>query len=738
MECNKDEAIRAKELAEKKMQHHDFEGAQKVALKAQHLYPELSNISQLLAVCNVHCSAKNNIFGSEKDWYGILQVDRFADEVTIKKQFRRLALVLHPDKNNFPGAEAAFKLIGEANALLSDRGKRSSYDFKCKVTKINTLVKPLHNQVNKEKIFWTSCPCCNKYPCNQEAVNRALTCHNCNNVFVAYDLGFHGIPPGGQAEPFRTVFSQPSQHKNFCENRPTEKASEAAGFSSAHMEPQHCPSVRTVTPEEQMHSQTNPASKWKGFGVNGGCVRTSHRRKKEFSYNDSREDGDNNKSSSKKARHGCSAGHNSKDKQEAYCNDSKYGKSADLQATCGNHEAKGKQNKVPQEQNNQGKKVSSKKANSGASFSAENITQKIEVIIDLESESGSVDLNDLASQKYDYPDTEFYDFDKEKEAGCFAVDQVWACYDPVDAMPRFYALIRKVFSAGFRLRFNWLEADPDDQGLIDWAESELPVGCGKYRRGNTEETCDRLIFSHQVQWAKGKRGSFFIYPMKGEVWALFKDWDISWSSEPDKHSGSFKYEVVQILSDFVGDAGIEVGYLNRVNGFVSLFQNEQCSSSSFFIKPNEIYRFSHKIPSLRLSGTEREGLPEGSFELDPASLPQNPDDLSYPYKVKEVDSNGVPNVYNLCTKPSGRNNGTSKTEGRTTPIKPVDDLKDPDDACNERSKVCKSPRGLNGAPKKCNQIEDSTSVRQCGGSATRLMSRIRRNQDPTRRTADQI
>ena len=54
MECNKEEALRAKELAEKKMQNKDFIGARKFALKAQQLYPELENITQMLIVCDVH------------------------------------------------------------------------------------------------------------------------------------------------------------------------------------------------------------------------------------------------------------------------------------------------------------------------------------------------------------------------------------------------------------------------------------------------------------------------------------------------------------------------------------------------------------------------------------------------------------------------------------------------------------------------------------------------------------
>ncbi|GMI88834.1 hypothetical protein like AT3G04980 [Hibiscus trionum] len=130
MECNKDEAIRAMGIAQHKMQNHDFEGAKKFALKAQKLFPELENITQLLTLCDVHHCAKHKVYGSEMDWYGILQLERSADEGSVKKQYRKLALLLHPDKNKFAGADAAFKLIGEANAVLTDQTKRSRYDMK--------------------------------------------------------------------------------------------------------------------------------------------------------------------------------------------------------------------------------------------------------------------------------------------------------------------------------------------------------------------------------------------------------------------------------------------------------------------------------------------------------------------------------------------------------------------------------------------------------------------------------
>lgn len=56
-----------------------------------------------------------------KDYYKILGVDKDAGENEIKKAYRKLAIVHHPDKN--PGDEAAaerFKDIGEAYETLSD------------------------------------------------------------------------------------------------------------------------------------------------------------------------------------------------------------------------------------------------------------------------------------------------------------------------------------------------------------------------------------------------------------------------------------------------------------------------------------------------------------------------------------------------------------------------------------------------------------------------------------------
>ncbi len=65
----------------------------------------------------------------KRDYYEVLGVSKGAGEAEIKKAYRSLAKKYHPDMN--PGdaeAEAKFKEVNEAYAVLSDAEKRSQYD----------------------------------------------------------------------------------------------------------------------------------------------------------------------------------------------------------------------------------------------------------------------------------------------------------------------------------------------------------------------------------------------------------------------------------------------------------------------------------------------------------------------------------------------------------------------------------------------------------------------------------
>ena len=63
------------------------------------------------------------------DFYEVLGVSRDADEATLKKAYRRLAMQYHPDRNNGDrSAEARFKEVTEAYEVLRDPQKRAVYD----------------------------------------------------------------------------------------------------------------------------------------------------------------------------------------------------------------------------------------------------------------------------------------------------------------------------------------------------------------------------------------------------------------------------------------------------------------------------------------------------------------------------------------------------------------------------------------------------------------------------------
>ncbi|CAO2838665.1 unnamed protein product [Amaranthus hypochondriacus] len=127
MECNKDEAMRAKEIAIRKFTEKDYAGAKKFALKAQSLYNGLEGITQMITTFDVFLSAETKING-EVDKYAVLGISPLADDETLKKHFKKLALQLHPDKNKSIGAAGAFQLVSEACNFLSNKANRAAYD----------------------------------------------------------------------------------------------------------------------------------------------------------------------------------------------------------------------------------------------------------------------------------------------------------------------------------------------------------------------------------------------------------------------------------------------------------------------------------------------------------------------------------------------------------------------------------------------------------------------------------
>lgn len=224
---NRAEAERLLGIAEKLLQTRDLTGSRDFAILAQETEPLLDGSDQILAVTDVLLAAEKRI-NNHHDWYSILQLDRRSDDLElIKKQYRRLALLLHPDKNKFPLADQAFKLVADAWAVLNDNAKKTLYDNELSLYSKVDLTAALQAKLpvrrsmrpssssggggnssssNKKdqrqsnnnsnfyqedqrlrlSSFWTMCPYCyNLYEYPRVYENCCLRCQNCQRAFHA-------------------------------------------------------------------------------------------------------------------------------------------------------------------------------------------------------------------------------------------------------------------------------------------------------------------------------------------------------------------------------------------------------------------------------------------------------------------------------------------------------------------------------------------------------------------------
>ncbi|GAB2295064.1 hypothetical protein Dimus_029246 [Dionaea muscipula] len=822
MDCNKEEAVRAKGIAELKLESKDFVAARKFALKAQQLYSDLDNILQLLSVCDVHCSAQNKMLGNEKDWYSILQLDQAADEALIKKQYRKLALLLHPDKNKLSGAEAAFKLIGEAQSVLLDKEKRAFHDMKrrtfkpvvhtqprqqanananmgrqpkvnnytgsagAKMSGANSASHPNPPQVhsgvpNGRETFWTQCPfCAVRYQYYKEVLNRALRCQSCKKPFIAYDMCAQGVHAG-------TNVSQHPYVKQDATYQDTGRSVGSDGFHDqqnktkecfpnarqhAEVGPQKTRDLHRATPEndkvgglggsklhrkvygkrgqkqvkessERLDSSSTDLKE--GLGINeDGPQKTSdlHRGtseddkaaglggsrlyKKLYGKRGKKqveESSESLDSSSTDLEEGIGINEDgpqkTSDLHRGTPEDDKTGglggsklyrkvydkivkkqieessesldsSSTDLKEGIGINEdghvmSNGikvdaesqprrssrskrhvsydegvsdedevlnplKRSRTSPDENLEDTKLKEKPSNLEKSYNqggrAESLREKEKVENDIEADQASTSNSSSKGapepEIHAVPDPDFHDFDDGRKEECFKVGQIWAVYDTVDAMPRFYARISKVFSSGFEVRITWLEPHPVHEDEIEWVNKDLPFSCGNFKLGYSEDTKDCHMFSHVMTWGKGSgRRTFKICPKKGETWALFRDWDIKWDSCSNSKR-KYEFDFVEVLSDYDGVVGVCVAYLGKLKSFTSVFVRKL--ENELQIPPRELLRFSHRVPSFKLTGVEEETVPRGSLELDPAAILMDLEEISLPKEIKvetkETLSNG--------------------------------------------------------------------------------------------------
>lgn len=90
-----------------------------------------------------------------KDPYSILGVNVKCSDEDIKRYYRRQAFLVHPDKNQQPGAEEAFKILQHAFDLIGEPERREAYDrrllesqhVEAAWSELNELLAQLHSKM---------------------------------------------------------------------------------------------------------------------------------------------------------------------------------------------------------------------------------------------------------------------------------------------------------------------------------------------------------------------------------------------------------------------------------------------------------------------------------------------------------------------------------------------------------------------------------------------------------------
>ncbi|PIN11312.1 hypothetical protein CDL12_16093 [Handroanthus impetiginosus] len=720
MECNRDEAMRAKEIAERKFLVRDIKGAKKFALKAKNLYPELEGISQMLMTLEVYISAEEEKIHGESNWYGVLGVTPLADDETIRKQYRKLALLLHPDKNRSIGAEGAFQLVSQAWSLLSDKPKRMAYEQRYRaafqpkkqatkegpspsptqngfynfanatasqtrtpkgnISKKNPSSGPCPSRKKERQTFWTVCHRCKmQYEYLRMYLNHNLLCPNCHEAYFAVEIA----PPSTKVSKISSQTSNSQQRKNLSQqgadatrnNSATQRGTPGFNRSDDHTNFQWVPfsestGAQSAVQAANMVQQAYEKVKRERQKAQAAARREDALRRKNLAPKRTMGAESSGHSDAAKRRKGVAdCGINKQKMQQVNCEsgtlhqanfsglrqDSFQKSRKKIDGAC---HVDFKQLLIKKAREDIDKKVNgcisdsmvrdaagqeasgSTKENEPSNVKDGSITHgsisnqnklcesvETESILPLNKLSiGSsgpyVDSELVEQMSVNVSDPDFHDFDKDRTEKCFRDNQVWAVYDDDDGMPRHYALIHSVISLNpFKVRMSWLcSVTHSRQGHVSWFVSGFSKTCGDFKIGRIE-TCSTIdCFSHNVRWMKHTSKTIQIFPRKGDVWALYRNWSPKWN-ELTEDEVIHKYDMVEVLEDYDEELGVIVIPLVKVAGFKAVFHQHFNPMEIRRIPNEEMSRFSHQVPSHLLTGQEGSKSPKGCLELDPAATP---------------------------------------------------------------------------------------------------------------------
>ncbi|XP_049531782.1 uncharacterized protein LOC125949113 [Anopheles darlingi] len=107
-----------------------------------------------------------------KDAYSILGVSPDCSQEQIRKHYKKIAVLVHPDKNKQPGAEEAFKVLQRSFELIGEQETRKEYDQSLAEalnaekawSEINDLLTQLHTKISEAANTIRCSSCCLRHP----------------------------------------------------------------------------------------------------------------------------------------------------------------------------------------------------------------------------------------------------------------------------------------------------------------------------------------------------------------------------------------------------------------------------------------------------------------------------------------------------------------------------------------------------------------------------------------------
>uniref|UniRef100_A0ACD5ZU93 Uncharacterized protein n=1 Tax=Avena sativa TaxID=4498 RepID=A0ACD5ZU93_AVESA len=136
----------------------------------------------------------------------------------------------------------------------------------------------------------------------------------------------------------------------------------------------------------------------------------------------------------------------------------------------------------------------------------------------------------LETVYYEYPESEFHNFEQDRSRKKLKSGQIWALYNDTDTFPNIYGWVSKVEIQPFEVHLTLLEAccqQVQEKALLGQG---VPVSCGKFKiRSCKAKYGETHVFSHLVENRQiDANWQVDILPKMGEVWAIYKNWSPDW------------------------------------------------------------------------------------------------------------------------------------------------------------------------------------------------------------------